>query len=54
LPTLVPGWVGFAIFFFCLVIVGSMRCIAGPMPATHARFLCPHSQANRPIMALRR
>jgi hypothetical protein len=52
---LVPARADFAmVFFFCFVIVDSVRCIVGPMPATHARFLRPHSQANSPIMALRR
>jgi hypothetical protein len=31
-----------------------MYCFAGLMPAQHARFVCPPSQANQPIMALRR
>jgi hypothetical protein len=35
-------------------MMGSMCCIAGLVPAQHARFLCPPSQANSPIMALRR
>jgi hypothetical protein len=35
-------------------MIGSMCWIAGLVPATHARFLCPPSQANKPIMALRR
>ena len=54
LRALVPARAGFAMVFFCFVIVDSVRCIAGLMPATHARFLRPHSQANGPIMALRR
>src|SRR5260370_40483354 len=54
LRALMPAPAGFAVVFFCLVIVSSVRCVADLMPATHARFLCPLSQADRPIMELRR
>jgi hypothetical protein len=44
---------GLVVVFLGFVMMGSM-CITGRMPALHARFVCPPSQASKPIMALRR
>src|SRR4029077_20849700 len=51
---LVPRGMGLVAVFLGFVIVGSMYCIAGLVPAQHARFVCPPSQGSKPIIALRR